>query len=816
MSTIQPTPPSAPTAPGSATTVARITSGAEALSNTRPGGTVQVQVVSVTPQGQVTLSAPGGQVQVQVPTTQPPPGQTTSQAPSQTPSQPTNQSTGQSTGQSPSPTAPQGQEPRAESAPARAPAALKPGDVYTLRTSGRGSETVTLSLQRSAPPAPTPPQTASPSPRAEGSVPTRLVPGAVTTATIIPRPATDAPPPNPPPRSAPPTPATAQASANAYAQRLQLSQVQVQQPQGTTPQPTSSGPAAPPLPQAIGVGAGEAVELNRPTSSTAGTPGLVSLAKAGTGALLRTALQAARAITDGAPRPVQAPTVPGGQGTPSGVQGGRSTSTQSMPIPATTAASAATTNPATQTPGPISNTESQSSAARVTSDRPPPQGGAQTENATARTAPLSTGLTSTSPTSNGSGSPRGTAPAASAAAPPTNTTATTAPAPQLGQAANARPTDGLRATTAQGNPPHTSPAPSGGQAGAASPVAGPGVNAAATAGASTATTTTGLIAQFTQVQRAEVRILSVLHPGATTTNAAPNPQGAQGAVIGGTVIGQSRSGQAILNTPRGLVTLAGQADFPPGSRVAIEILPLSSRAAAGTGTAAPPAAPLGHLAQHWETLDQAIRLLEAANPVAASQVTQNLVGRPGPQLTAAIALFITAVRGGDLRAWLGEETTRALDQLRGQVGTTLREEFGTLQRASEPTDSGWRAFFIPFLDNGQLNQVRLFLHQEDDTEGDAEDEDAAKAHFVVDLSLSQLGDLQIDGTVNPRTVDLLIRTRETLPDTMRQDIRDIFTTTLARTGIEGQLAFRMQKTFPALPIEELHGYQDSPSSDLHI
>ena len=102
---------------------------------------------------------------------------------------------------------------------------------------------------------------------------------------------------------------------------------------------------------------------------------------------------------------------------------------------------------------------------------------------------------------------------------------------------------------------------------------------------------------------------------------------------------------------------------------------------------------------------------------------------------------------------------------------------------------------------------------EKDGKGDGQTD---RTRFVVDLSLSQLGDLQIDGVVRPETVDLLIRTQDTLPDAMRQEIRDIFTTTLARTGIEGQLAFRMQKTFPTLPIEELHGYQDAPTSDLHI
>jgi hypothetical protein len=313
----------------------------------------------------------------------------------------------------------------------------------------------------------------------------------------------------------------------------------------------------------------------------------------------------------------------------------------------------------------------------------------------------------------------------------------------------------------------------------------------------------------------DIRLLSVHHPGATSSNAAAATTPTQGDVVGATIIGLSRSGQTILNTPNGLMTLAGRADFPPGTRVDIEILPRLAQASGPRGLGPPPA-PLAHLARQWETLDQAIRLLETANPSAASQIVQNHVARPGPQLTAMLALFITAVRGGDLRGWLGDTATRALEQARGGIGATLREEFGTMQRASEPNESGWRAFFIPFMDDGQLNQVRLFLHQENNKGEDGDRDGSDRTRFVVDLSLSRLGDLQIDGSVQPEAVDLLLRTRDALPETMRQEIRDIFQNTLARTGIKGQLAFRVQKTFVTLPLEELQGYQDHPTSDIQI
>lgn len=737
MSTIQPTPPSIATAQGYATAVAQITAGSEALANTRPGSTVQVQVVSATPGGQITLLAPGGEITVQT--------SNAGSAQSQTPAQPQAQTLGQTPNQATPP------------AQGRPPSAIKPGDVYNLRVGPRGSETISLSPQRTATsPSQAAQKTEPPTPRAEGSVPIRLVPGAVTTATIIPRsgetvpraqqatPAQTSPSPGPPLSSrypkAPPPP-----------QMPPASQIPPTAPSTTFRPLVSDGDLAPIAPASAPISKGR----------------LAPIASAGTGALLRTALQAARDITEGT---VRQASPPGGHAEPNigrdapPVRTALVTNLAPSPTPQATfltnqAAPLVLTPPIMTIPakqdGPLSNVPV----------FPPGASANPTIQHAATSSPPPT-----APTPN-TAAPAGSHPGQTRASSTTGTSSLTA------------------GSTAQ------RPIP---------PVSG-----------ASATTPAGLLTQFTQIQRVDIKILAIQHPGATATNATSTKALPQGTVVSGTVIGQSRAGQSILSTTRGLMTLFGRADFPPGSLVELEILPRSTNAETARMTAPPPA-PLLHLARHWETLDQAIRLLETANPFIANQITQNHVGRPGPQLTAAIALFITAVRGGDLRAWLGEETTRALEQARGALAANMREEFGTMQRASEPNDRGWRGFFIPFMDDGQLNQIRLFLHQENNKgDGDGGGE-ADRARFVVDLSLSQLGDLQIDGSVQPKTVDLLIRTRDTLPSAMRQDIRNIFTATLARTGIDGQLAFRAQKTFPALPIETLHGHQDGTSSNLHI
>ena len=89
-------------------------------------------------------------------------------------------------------------------------------------------------------------------------------------------------------------------------------------------------------------------------------------------------------------------------------------------------------------------------------------------------------------------------------------------------------------------------------------------------------------------------------------------------------------------------------------------------------------------------------------------------------------------------------------------------------------------------------------------------------NFVVTLDLSQLGDLRIDGRVEAKNVDLILRTGRPLPREMRAEILELFTATLERTGVAGRLRFQPGGPFPPLPIERLHGYEDRRSGPVDV
>ncbi len=284
-------------------------------------------------------------------------------------------------------------------------------------------------------------------------------------------------------------------------------------------------------------------------------------------------------------------------------------------------------------------------------------------------------------------------------------------------------------------------------------------------------------------------------PAAPATGSGGGP-----AVLAGTVAGVTQSGRPIVATPFGHLALNATSDLRIGDRVALDVL--ASRV--GEMPTAERAAPLSVLAREWPALEGAMRALqEALGPQAAAQITQAMV-RPSPQMTAALVFFMTALKGGDMRSWFGQDATRTLENAgRGGLLSALAEDFQTLQRATEPADNGWRAFLIPVVGE-EKRPIRLLTRGRRRGKGEKDGGGAQDGTaFLVDLELSSLGPFRLDGLVRDDLVDLWIRTTKPLPGLIRHDIKALFDNTLDRTGIQGRLAFKATPVLPPLPVPDL-------------
>lgn len=279
---------------------------------------------------------------------------------------------------------------------------------------------------------------------------------------------------------------------------------------------------------------------------------------------------------------------------------------------------------------------------------------------------------------------------------------------------------------------------------------------------------------------------------------------AAGRSLQGTVIGATPAGQPILRTAAGVLTLATTAaTLPRGTVLTVEIagapnLPPASPSAAPAGVAAPaPGVPLPGEdvlgSPRWPALTEAVEALHAADPAAARQLVEAVLPRPDARLTTAVLFFLSALRGGDLRGWLGDGTVRALNRTRPDLSPRLGDDFRAVARAAdEPAGNDWRITQVPLFTGAEIEMIRLWTRRHDDPADDDDSPQRRDQRFVVDVSLTRLGRLQLDGLVRDagRRLDLIVRSESPLPGAMRDHIRGLFADTGAFTGLTGGVGFQ--------------------------
>ena len=276
------------------------------------------------------------------------------------------------------------------------------------------------------------------------------------------------------------------------------------------------------------------------------------------------------------------------------------------------------------------------------------------------------------------------------------------------------------------------------------------------------------------------------------------PPLALGLTLPGVVSPASAGGQPIVETPLGPIVLATASPPPPaGTRVVLEV------------TSAPlPPTPLPPLMdsqqlflrqalfadRQWPALSEAVDALEHAAPNTALQMLHTALPRPDANLAANLMFFLAALRGGDLRSWLGDAPTRALQKINPALPTRLRDDLRQISRlADEAPGSDWRTVLVPFHDGERLEQIRLLTRRQDqDEESDADAGPGTR--FVVDVTLSRLGHIQLDGLVDPghRRLDMVVRSDTRLPAAVQNDIRRLYEEAGEITGYRGGVGFQAQ------------------------
>ncbi len=247
--------------------------------------------------------------------------------------------------------------------------------------------------------------------------------------------------------------------------------------------------------------------------------------------------------------------------------------------------------------------------------------------------------------------------------------------------------------------------------------------------------------------------------------------------ISASLIAKAPDGSATFATNIGLLRIADLGFLPEGSSIKLRAIGISSPTAysiaiANKAASAPPAA-LSELSRSWHSISQITQLL-SEREVLSFLPTFNISGVNNAEIMARnsfaasqILFFIVALRGGNLRSWIGKDSINYLEE-KGYLPLIRRAEAEFAQIARQFNETAnlpgqWQAALIPIMAGQQLQQIRAFIKRDKkkptpDNQGGGED-----TRFVLEMELSRLGEIQMDGLVKRRNnpdklqFDLVIR-----------------------------------------------------------
>lgn len=254
-----------------------------------------------------------------------------------------------------------------------------------------------------------------------------------------------------------------------------------------------------------------------------------------------------------------------------------------------------------------------------------------------------------------------------------------------------------------------------------------------------------------------------------------------------TVVGNGPSGQLILKTNDAVIFVKQNVDTPVGSTLLVTVEP--------DKTDTP--MPLSNLKQsNISLLQQVLSVMEQISPQLAQQTLTNRIPQPASQnLSGALLFLFSAFKQGNLRGWLGDEAVDTMARAgKIELMTKLTEELKNLgQPARDPVVGEWRSYPIPLHNNGHFQVLNFYVHHQGDRQPKNERGRPINDHmrFVIDMRMSILGALQLDGFVRPKKLDMIIRSEKTLPEGLNQELRDSYRNVLTAIDYAGSLNFQV-------------------------
>lgn len=280
----------------------------------------------------------------------------------------------------------------------------------------------------------------------------------------------------------------------------------------------------------------------------------------------------------------------------------------------------------------------------------------------------------------------------------------------------------------------------------------------------------------------------VVRIDAVSLPSAPPPAPTTAAQIPATVIGNGTNGQLIVKADNATLYVRANVEAPVGTHLLVTV---EAQKPAGT-TILPPAAE-----QNFAALQEVLTALADANPQIAQQLFSTHIPQPTAQLAGPLLFFLSALKQGDAKSWLGNNAADVLSKSgKMELLAKLAHDFGKEpETLRDATVGEWKSYPVPLHYQGEFQTVKLYVHS--DTQKKKSDDTGNSApnqvRFLIDVRMSKFGPMQLDGLVRPKKLDMIVRSEAALPSGLPNDLRKTYLNTIEAFGFTGSLSFQTGK-----------------------
>ena len=207
------------------------------------------------------------------------------------------------------------------------------------------------------------------------------------------------------------------------------------------------------------------------------------------------------------------------------------------------------------------------------------------------------------------------------------------------------------------------------------------------------------------------------------------------------------------------------------------------------------------LGETWPVLDEIwdqAMAQQSTNPEILASLRQVIPSPSAQTMPPTMLFFLSVLKNGLSAEWVPEKHLAMLEGIdKNALIETLSRDLSAIRARLEdqqPVDA-WRPLPIPMQLGDQLMRLQWFYrHPQDDYQAPEQQEEGIqkkrKTRFLLNVPKTGLGDIQIDGLIQERKLDLILRTEDTLMSHMETAIRGRYNAALEVTGMVGGIDFQ--------------------------